>query len=132
MSTARPTRLSILTAIALAVATVVLAPVAGAKDGDAVRARGTCTHASTAKLKLTSEDGGRIEIEFEVDQNRNGVRWNVTLVRNRSRVVSTAATTRAPSGSFEVRRVIAGARGTDRISAVATRAGERCSARAAV
>ena len=68
MSTARPTRLSILTAIALAVATVVLAPVAGAKDGDAVRARGTCTHASTAKLKLTSEDGGRIEIEFEVDQ----------------------------------------------------------------
>ena len=30
------------------------------------------------KLKLSEEDG-RIEVEFEVDQNRNGVRWTVML-----------------------------------------------------
>jgi hypothetical protein len=125
------TRLTILAA-ALAALAVALAPVAAAKNGDGVRVRGACTNASTAKLKLSREDGGRIEVEFEVDQNRNGVRWNVTLHRNGARVASTTATTRGPSGSFEVRRLIASGAATARITAAATRAGERCSARAAV
>ena len=60
---------------------------------------GACTKNSTAKLKLSREDG-RIEVEFEVDQNRNGVPWKVTLRRNGSLVASTTATTHAPSGSF--------------------------------
>ena len=64
---------------------------------------------STAKLKLSREDRG-IEVEFEVDQNRNGVPWKVTLRRNGSLVASTTHDTRAPSGSFSVRRVISGAR----------------------
>ena len=34
----------------------------------------------TAKLKLSAENG-RIEVEFEVDQNRNGVPWTVVLRR---------------------------------------------------
>lgn len=45
-------------------------PVASAKDGD-VRAVGSCTKSTTSKIKL-SEENGRIEVEFEVDQNRNG------------------------------------------------------------
>ena len=107
-----------------------VASVASAKGGDAVRVRGTCTQSSTAKLKLSREDGG-IEVEFEVDQNRNGVPWKVTLRRNGSLVASMRAITRGPSGSFEVRRVISGARGT--VTAVATRSsGERCSARASI
>ena len=61
--------------------------------------------AATSKLKLSAEDGG-IEVEFEVDQNRNGVPWRVTLRRNGVLVASTVATTRAPSGSFTVRRVV--------------------------
>ncbi len=36
-------------------------------------------------VKLSKEDG-RIEVEFEVDQNRNGVRWHVVLLRNGVRV----------------------------------------------
>ena len=125
-------RLTTLTALALALAAVAVAPVASAKGGDGVRVRGACTHSSTAKLKL-SRDDGRIEIEFEVDQNRNGVRWDVTLHRNGARVASTTATTHGPSGSFEVRRLIAQTRASDRINAVATRAfGERCIARAAI
>ena len=115
-------------ALALGLAALAVAPLASAKDGD-VRVRGACTQGSTAKLKLGREDRG-IEVEFEVDQNRNGVPWRVTLRRNGALVASATAGTRAPSGSFELRRVVSGS-GT--IVAVATRAsGERCTARAAI
>ena len=53
-------------------AALTVAPLASAKGGNGVRVSGTCTQSSTAKLKLGREDG-RIEVEFEVDQNRNGV-----------------------------------------------------------
>ena len=62
--------------LGLAIALVAV-PAGIAKNGD-IRVRGTCTKASTSKLKLSEEDG-RIEVEFEVDQNRNGVRWNVVI-----------------------------------------------------
>jgi hypothetical protein len=99
-----------------------------AKDGD-VLVRGACTGASTSKLKLSPENG-RIEVEFEVDQNRNGTRWNVVLTRNGARVASLSRVTRGPSGSFEARRVLANRAGNDVVRAVAVRNGERCSARA--
>jgi hypothetical protein len=116
-------------AAAGAIATLaVAAPVATAKDGD-VRVRGTCSGASTSKLKLSPEDG-RIEVEFEVDQNRNGVRWRVRLFRNGQRFARTTATTRAPSGSFEVRRLVSDGSGADTIRARATSpSGEVCTAR---
>jgi hypothetical protein len=102
------------------------APIA-AKDGDVV-VRGTCTKASTSKLKLSEEDG-RIEVEFEVDQNRNGVRWTVTLRRPTTVLLRTTRVTRAPSGSFEVRRVVGDLAGPDRITARATSpSGEVCTA----
>jgi hypothetical protein len=102
---------------------------AGAKDGD-IRVQGTCSGAATAELKLSPEDG-RIEVEFEVDQNRNGVRWNVSLFRNGNRVVSTTKTTRPPSGSFELRRVLSDRSGPDNIRARATSpGGQVCTARA--
>lgn len=101
------------------VAAAVAVPGALAKDGD-LRLRGTCTSSATSKLKLSAEDGG-IEVEFEVDQNRNGVPWRVTLRRNGVLVASTTATTRAPSGSFSVRRVVRDTPDSlDRIVAVAT------------
>lgn len=117
-----PLTLSLFAAALLAV------PVASAKGGHhrGITVRGTCSQQSTSKLKL-SRDDGRIEVEFEVDQNRNGVPWKVTLRRNGTRVASLTAKTRAPSGSFEVRRLVANRPGTDRISARATRAsGEVC------
>jgi hypothetical protein len=117
------------TAAVLAAVLAIVTPPAQAKDGD-IRVRGKCTAGSTAKLKLSEEDG-RIEVEFEVDQNRNGVRWQVALRRNGRLVARTVSTTRAPSGSFEVRRVIANVSGPDRVVATATRrSGERCTARA--
>ena len=111
-------------------AALAVAPLASAKSGPGVRVQGTCTGHSTTNIKLKSEDG-RIEVEFQVDQNRNGVPWKVTLRRNGSRVASTTATTHAPSGSFSLRRVIASVHGT--ILAVATRSsGERCTAKARI
>ena len=116
--------LSILFAAAL-----LAVPAAFAKGSHhrAVSVRGVCTQQSTSKLKLSREDRG-IEVEFQVDQNRNRVPWKVTLRRNGHRVASFKAVTHAPSGSFEARRVIAGRLGTNRISARATRSGETCTA----
>lgn len=109
-------------------ALLALAPAALAKDGD-VRVAGTCTKASSSKLKLSREDAGT-EVEFEVDQNRNGVRWRVVLFRNGTQVASRVRVTRAPSGSFEARFVSAG---SGRFVARATSpTGERCTARASM
>jgi hypothetical protein len=100
-----------------------------AKDGD-VRVRGKCSKSSSAKLKLSSE-GSRIETELEVDQNRNGVRWKATLRRNGALVTSTRATTKAPSGSFTVRRLLTNGSGADIVTAKAVSpSGETCTARA--
>jgi hypothetical protein len=105
------------------------APLAGAKDGDIIR-RGNCTGATDWKLKLSEEDG-RIEVEFEVDQNRNGVSWNVRLFQNGSQIARATRVTRGPSGSFELRRVAPNTAGTDSFRARATRAsGEVCTGRA--
>ena len=56
-----------------------------------VRRAGTCTVRSTSKIKVKDEDGGRLEVEFEVDQNRNGQKWGVVLRRNGAVVVRTSA-----------------------------------------
>ena len=113
--------------MAVVVAALALSPTALAKDG--VRVSGKCSKASTSKLKLGREDAGT-EVEFEVDQNRNGVRWRVVLFRNGTRVASRAAVTRAPSGSFDARFVSAGA---GRFVARATSpSGEICRAAASI
>ena len=111
-----------------ALCALALGPQASAKEGD-ILVSGTCTGASTAKLKL-SQENGRIEVEFEVDQNRNGMRWTVVLERGGTRLASLTRTTRPPSGSFEARRIVSNRAGADVIRARATRSGESCRARA--
>lgn len=88
---------------------------AAAKDGDIIRS-GSCTGASDWKLKLSPENG-RIEVEFEVDQNRVGKTWNVTLKRNGNVFWQGQRTTVAPSGSFEVRKLTNNGAGSDFIVA---------------
>jgi hypothetical protein len=100
--------------------------------GREVRRAGTCTLRSTAKIKVKEEDGGRLEVEFEVDQNRNGQRWGVVLRRNGAVVARTSARTKAPSGSFSVARLIGDRAGADTVTGVARHlaSGETCTARA--
>lgn len=118
------------TTLAALAAALLLAPAAVAKDGD-VRVAGMCSGSSTSKLKLSPEDGG-IEVELEVDQNRNGVRWRVVLVRNGTRVATRVGVTRGPSGSFEARFVTGNRAGADRFVARASRSSEVCTARASI
>ena len=115
--------------LAGALALLALGSPALAKDGDVI-VRGSCSAKSTAKLKLSGENG-RIEVELEVDQNRNGVPWTVVLTRDGTRVARVARLTRAPSGSFTVQRLIANPAGSDVVRGVATRRGESCRAQAA-
>ena len=124
------TRTSILSLVIAATALTpgaALASHGGGGDKDK-RVTGKCTGSSTAKLKVKPDDG-RLETEFEVDQNRNGVQWKVTLRRNGDVAVSTRARTKAPSGSFSVERRITDGSGSDTIRARATSpSGEVCTA----
>lgn len=126
----RELRTLVLTAVVVtSVAALAAAATASAKGSPGIRVSGVCSQVSTSKLKLSREDSG-VQVEFEVDQNRSGIPWKVTLRRNGAALMSTTATTHGPSGSFSLHRTISGAGGT--FSAVATRAGERCSAQARI
>jgi hypothetical protein len=98
-----------------------------------IRTAGRCSAAGRSKIKVKGEDRGRIEMEFEVDQNRNGHRWGVVVRRNGRVILRRAYRTRPPSGSFEARKVVRDRRGRDRFVALARnpRTGERCVARVA-
>ena len=125
----RPKTMLVFAALAACVGLVLAAAPASAKDGDVLVA-GKCTNATTSKLKL-SEENGRIEVEFEVDQNRNGVRWMVSLTRNGVRFARFVRTTRPPSGSFEARALARNGAGAEVIRGRAVSpSGVVCTARA--
>ena len=111
----------------LVATTLVAAPMSvSAKDGDVIR-RGACTAASDWKLKLSPENG-RIEVEFEVDQNRNGHKWNIRMKRNGNLFWRGSRRTQPPSGSFEIRRLTRNGAGVEKIVVRArdVRSGEIC------
>ena len=118
-------------AVGLAIAAVAAVPTTAlAKHGgnDGKQVSGNCTGSATSKLKV-KPDNGRLETEFEVDQNRNGVRWTVTIRRNGKVAVNTSARTKAPSGSFSIERRLGNGAGTDRIAARAkSSSGQVCRA----
>jgi hypothetical protein len=94
-----------------------LGEVASARDGDVVE-RGTCSGSSDWKLKLSPEDG-RLEIEFEVDQNVGGDEWKVRIRQGDTVVFRGSETTGGASGSFETRIVEDDLAGTDTFHAKA-------------
>ncbi len=104
---------------------------AAAKDGRGDRGvvkSGQCSGSSHWKLKAKADDG-RLETEFEVDQNRVGKRWRVTISRNGSNVFRGIRSTHGRSGSFEVQRLLAGGAGSHiAATAKALSSGETCRA----
>lgn len=129
---ARPANIALVAALAASLVALPATAIAkgGGNDRD-VRSTGSCTATSSAKMKLSPENG-RIEVEFEVDQNRNGVTWNWSLARAGVSLAGGTAVTIAPSGSFEVRRLVSNTPGTDTIVATATRPGESCTVTASI
>jgi hypothetical protein len=118
-------KLTILAALLLA---ALLPGVAPARDNPGVIKTGKCSNGASWKLKAKHDDA-RIEVEFEVDQNVNGRRWNVVLKRDGGIVFRGVRITRPPSGSFEINRRIADPAGADRIVATArAAAGGTCRA----
>ena len=77
--------------------------------------RTRCSQASSSKLQVKTDDG-RLEVEFEVDQNRNGDRWKVRLRNDGKIFFRGKRTTRGASGSFSVERKTSNGPGKDRIS----------------
>jgi hypothetical protein len=113
-----------------------IAPAAYAGSGGgngAVTTRGNCSGQTDWKLKV-KPDNGRLELEFEVDQNVNGATWNVRINQDGSRIFTGSRVTQAPSGSFEVKRRPNDAAGTDMFAARATNAstGETCVGRVSI
>lgn len=105
----------VLVALLLVVGSFAVAAPAVAGDDDVIR-NGSCSGNSSWKVKL-SPDNGRLEVEFEVDQNRNGQDWRVRMLHNGDVFFRGTRTTSAPSGSFEVRRVVDNSSGDDAIVA---------------
>ena len=109
----------------LATGALAVAP-ASANEDDIIK-RGSCSGNSDWKLKLSPENG-KIEVEFEVDQNKNGKEWRVVLKKDGERFFRGIRTTKAPSGSFEVEKVTGNGQGNEVIVGKATNlnSGETC------
>lgn len=108
-------RRMIAAALVASLALVAPAGVAMAGTNDVVE-RGSCDGNSEWKLKLSPENG-RIEAEFEVDQNVTGDRWRVRIRHDGDVVFHGTRTTRGDSGSFTVRIVEDDLSGTDHFKA---------------
>ena len=120
----RPLRIgAAATAVAL---TLVTGATAMANDDDVIR-RGGCTGVATWKLKAKPDDG-RLEVEGEVDSNRNGQVWRWRIKHDGAVSAAGRSTTRGPSGSFEAERRIVDTPGKDHVvfRAVNVRSGAVC------
>jgi hypothetical protein len=94
---------SIVFALVTAFVLLVPAGIASAGQNDVIR-EGSCVDASDWKLKVSPENG-RLEVEFEVDQNVSGDRWRVRIRHDGDLAFRGVRTTKGASGSFEVRIV---------------------------
>jgi hypothetical protein len=123
----------ILATLSVGTLMVLAAPGIANAKGPGVTAKGKCSAASSSQIKIKT-DNGRIDTEFEVDQNRVGQKWNVAIIDNGVVVARTAATTTAPSGSFTVHRLIPNRAGTNRVTGFAKNVatGETCAATASL
>ena len=118
------------TALLVGLMFLIPATTALAGQGDVIR-RGSCSGRSDWKLKLSPEDG-RIEVEFEVDQNVLGDRWRVRIRHDGDVALRTTRRTHGASGSFEARTVEPNHPGSDAFRARARNlsTGEVCIGRA--
>lgn len=102
---------AIVFALVSAFALLVPAAIASAGQNDVIR-EGSCGAASDWKLKVSPENG-RLEVEFEVDQNVSGDRWRIRVRHDGDLAFRGTRTTHGASGSFTVRIVEDDTAGSD-------------------
>jgi len=109
-------RIAATSSIVLAFGAVTVLPAAAAHGGGGheVERRGNCAGSTDWKLKAKSDDG-RIEVEAEIDSGVSGQVWVWRILHNGGVSAKGRATTKPPSGSYEVRRLLIDASGVDRI-----------------
>jgi hypothetical protein len=98
---------------------------ATASDDDRVERTGSCSQGARWDLKVKTDDG-RLEVEGEIDSNRNGQTWTWRMRHNGSTAARGTAITKAPSGSFSRERRLVDLRGTDKVVFVARHRGQTC------
>ena len=108
-----PTLRRSLAALVVAGAASTLLVASPAQAGSEVRRSGSCSASADWKMKAKIRDG-RIELESEVDSNKNGQVWRWRIKHNGSLSASGRSTTKAPSGSFSFTRKMVNLSGTDR------------------
>ncbi|MEZ5094913.1 MAG: hypothetical protein R2731_01470 [Nocardioides sp.] len=121
MNTARTL---VATATLAAAITALTVPAADAASDDVIK-RGSCSGSATWKLKAKPRDG-RIEVEGEVDSNKNGQTWRWKIKHNGTVSARGRATTKPPSGSFSVNRRMVDLSGKDVFVFRATHNGQVC------
>jgi hypothetical protein len=130
MNARRTSAAALVATVAASVAVGVATPAYAKGGGDAVRTSKAC---STGTLKLKAKhDDGRIEVEAELDTNRNGQKWAIRILDNGVSAWKGTRTTHAPSGSFSVEKRIANKAGTDVVKVRVARGKTVCSAQVAV
>ena len=98
--------------LTLLVLPVLAAGVANAQGSDDKIRRGSCTSGTDWKIKA-KPDNSRIEVEAEIDSNIDGQTWKWVLKHDGTVSARGTSTTKAPSGSFEVRRTTVDSDGVD-------------------
>jgi hypothetical protein len=80
--------------------------------GSDVRREGNCSRAADWELKVKPDDG-RLEVDLEIDANRNRQRWTWRILHDGYVSYHGERMTRAPSGSFSVERRLVDMAGVD-------------------
>jgi hypothetical protein len=105
-----------LTAAALAL--LVCAPQAAAKDGDGgrdARVGGTCTRGASAELRVRSQDR-TIRVEFVVNPRSRRGEWRIVLVHERRVEWRGSGRASGSGGPIRVRRAVRDLAGPDQIT----------------
>lgn len=114
ITTITPAALAAATLLAATLPLVTAPAHAGGSDGRVINT-GSCSGSTDWKIKAKPDDG-RIEVEAEIDSNRNGQSWTWVLRHDGGVTARGTSVTRGPSGSFSIERRTVDADGTDRFT----------------
>jgi hypothetical protein len=107
--------------VAVAAAASVLTPSFAFAGGGETLSEGACSGSAVWKMKVNEALNNQAGVEYEVDANRRGQQWRVTLFHNGTRILRDTFTTGGLSGSFEARALEPNMAGDDRFRARAVR-----------